>query len=57
MKEKSFSAAFLDRITVNMTSCSNLEEEINEEGVIKENCSKEIDKTVATLEAMPACLN
>ena len=47
MKEKSFSAAFLDRTTVNMVSCSESEEEIDEEGVSKENCSGEIDKTVA----------
>jgi len=56
-KERSFSAAFLNRTTVNMTSCSELEEETNEEGVSKQNCSGEMDKIVATLEAMPICLN
>jgi len=56
MKEKFFLAAFLNRIIVNMTSCLELEEETNEEGVNKENCSEETDKAVAALEAMPVCL-
>jgi len=57
MKEKSFSAVFLNRTTFNMTSCLELEEETDEEGVSKENCSEETNKIVATLEAMPVCLN
>jgi len=57
MKEKSFSTSFLDRTTVNMTSCSELEEETDEEGVSKENCSGEIDKIAAAVEAMVICLN
>jgi len=57
IKERSFSAAFLDRTTVNMTSCSELEEETDEEGFNKENYLGETDKTVAALEAMPICLN
>jgi len=40
-----------------MTSCYELEEEIDEEGDSKENCSGEKDKIVAALEAMPICLN
>jgi len=40
-----------------MTSCSELDEEIDEEGVSMENYSKETDKTVTTPEAMPICLN
>jgi len=40
-----------------VTSYLELEEETNEEAVSKENCSKETDKTVAALEAMPVCLN
>ena len=48
---RSFSTAFLDRTRVNMTSCSELKEETNE-GVNKENCSRDTDKTVAALEAM-----
>jgi len=40
-----------------MTSCSELEEETDEEGVSKENCSGETDKIVVALEAMPICLN
>jgi len=57
MKERSFSVAFLDRTKVNMTSCFELEEEIDEEGANKETCLGEIDRTVATLEAMLICLN
>jgi len=57
MKGKSFSVVFLDRTMVNMTSCSELEEEIDEEGVRKENYSRETDKIVAALEAMLVCLN
>jgi len=52
-----FSAAFLHRTTVNLTSCSELEEETGEEGVSKENCSGVTDKTVATLKDMPICLS
>jgi len=54
-REKSFSAAFLGRIMVNMTSCSELEEETDEEGATEENFLTETDKAVATLEAMPIC--
>jgi len=57
MKERSFSTAFFDRITVNMTSCSELEEEIDEEGASKENCFGETNKIVVALEAMPVRLN
>jgi len=56
-KERSFSAAFLDRITVEMTSCSELEEETGEEGAGKENYLRETNETIAALEAMPICLN
>ena len=57
MKETSFSDAFLNRTTVNMISCFELEEETDKEGASKKNCSGERDKTVATLKAMPICLN
>jgi len=40
-----------------MTSCSELEEAIDEEHANKENCSGEMDKTAAALEAMPICMN
>jgi len=56
-KASSFSASFLDGTTVNMRSCSELEEETDEEGVSMENCSGETDKTVAALDAMLICLN
>jgi len=56
-EERPCSAAILNRATVNMTSCSELEEETNEESDSKENCSEEIDKTMASLEAMPKGLN
>jgi len=51
-KERSFSAAFLYRTTVNMDTSSEFEEETDEEGVSKENWSREMDKTVAALEPM-----
>ena len=44
-------------ITINMTSCSELEKETYEKHVSNENCSGEIDKTMAALKAMPICLN
>ena len=57
MQERSFSVTLLDRITVNMTSCSEVEEETDKEDGRKEDCSRETDKTVASLEAMPIHLN
>jgi len=43
-KERLLSAAFLDKTIVNMTSCSVLEEETDEEGVSKENCEEETER-------------
>jgi len=40
-----------------MTSCSELAEETDEDGVNKEYCLGETDKTVAALVAMPIVLN
>jgi len=40
-----------------MTLCYEVEEETDEEGGSKENCSGETDKIVAALEAMPMHLN
>ena len=40
-----------------MTLCYEVEEETDEEGDSKEDCSRETDKTVATLEAMLICLS
>ena len=40
-----------------MASCFELEEETDEDGVSKENCSGETDKIVTALEAMAICLN
>jgi len=57
MQERSFAVTFLDRTTVNMTSCFELEEETNEEDGSKDNCLGEPDKTVAATEAMPMNLN
>ena len=57
MQERSFSITFLNRRTVNITSSSKLEEETDVEGASKENCSAEMDKTVAALAAMPIHLN
>jgi len=56
-QERSFPINIFDKLVVNMTSCSELEEAIDEERANKENCSGEMDKTVAALEAMPICMN
>jgi len=52
LKEMSFPVAFLDRTMVNMTSCCEVEEDTDQEGGNKENCSGETDKTVVALEVM-----
>ena len=57
MQERSFPVNFPEKTMVNMTLCSEVEEEMNEEGSSKENCLGETDNTVATLEAMPIDLN
>jgi len=49
MKGRSFSADFLDKTTINVTLCSELKEQIDEEGVSNENCLEETNKTVAAL--------
>jgi len=49
MQEKSFPVTFLDRTTVNMTSCFKVEEETDEESGSNENCSGETSTTVAAL--------
>ena len=57
MQERSFHVTFIDRTVVNMTSCSKVEEETDEEGGSKENCSGEENRIVASLEAIPKSLN
>jgi len=57
MQEKSFPVTFFDKTTVNVSSCSEVEEETYKDGGSKENCSAETDQTVAALKAMPICLN
>jgi len=57
MQERSLSTTFVNRLTITMTSCSETEEEMDEEDSNKENCSWETDKTVGTLEAMSIHLN
>ena len=57
MEERSFSAAFINRTMVNVPSCSELEDETNEEGISKGNCSEQMNKAVAALKAMLICLN
>ena len=57
MQERSFLATFLNRTMINMISCFELEEETDEEGASKENCSGKTNKTMPTLEVMPICLN
>jgi len=57
IQERSFPITFFDRTTINIASCSEVEDDTDEEGVGKENYSGETNKTVATLEAMPMRLN
>ena len=57
IQERSFPVTFLGRTTINMTSYSEVEEETDEDGGNKENCSGETDKNVAALEVMPIRLN
>jgi len=57
MQEMSFLVTFLDKTTVNMTSCSKVEEEMDEEGGSKKNYLGETDKTMVALGAMPIHLN
>ena len=57
IQERSFPITFLNRTIVNMTSCSKVEEKMNEECGSKENCSGETHKIVVALEVMPICLN
>jgi len=42
-QERSFLVTFLDRTTVNMTSCSEVEEEIGEKGANTEDWLREMD--------------
>ena len=39
MQERSLSTTFVNRLTITMTSCSETEEEMDEEDSNKENCS------------------
>jgi len=56
-QEGFFPVIIFDKLTVNMTSCSEVEEETNDEDCRQENSPGETDKTLATLEAMPIRLN
>jgi len=47
----------LIKLTINMTSCYEVEEEADEEDHREEDSLREMDKFVATLEVMPMCLN
>ena len=49
--------SFFDKITANMASCLEIEEEMDEEGDRRESSKGEDDKTLATLEILPVSLN
>ena len=55
-QEGFFPVNVFEKLAVNMTSCSEVKE-LSEEDGRRENSSKEINKTMAALEAMPICLN
>jgi len=46
-----------DKIIINMTTCSKVEEEISEEDDRQECSLREMNETLATLEIIPMCLN
>jgi len=52
-----FLVSVFDKLTVNMTSCSEVKEKADEEDGRQESSLRETDETVATLEAIPVCLN
>ena len=52
MQEGFFPASVFDKLVVNMTSCSEVEDDASKEDGRQENSSMEIDKTLATLEAI-----
>ena len=56
-QERSFLINSFDKLAVNMTSCSKVEEVTTEDDGRKGNSSGEKDKTVAALDAIPICLN
>jgi len=51
-QEEYFPISFFNKITVNMTLCSEVEEEIDDEDGGQENSPGETDKTLAALEAI-----
>jgi len=52
-----FLVSVLNKLTVNMTSCSEVKEEADEEDGRQENSSVEMDRTMDALKALPICLN
>jgi len=56
-QEGFFQVSISDKVTVNMTSCSEAKEELDGEDGRQESSLGEIDKTLAALEAILARLN
>ena len=52
--EEFFPTGFFEKVTVNMTSCSELEEEEDEGSDAQDESLKVADKTLTILEALPA---
>jgi len=57
MQERSFPVNIFNKLAVNMTSCFEVEKELDEEEGGQENSLREIDKTLASLEAILVHLN
>jgi len=55
--EEFFPISVFNKLIVNMTSCSEVEEEKDEEDGTLVNSSGEMDKILAALKAMPVYLN
>jgi len=52
-QERSSSVNFVNKLTFNIISCSEVEKEIDQEDDNKENWPREMSKTLAAIEAIP----
>jgi len=56
-QEGFFLVSFFNKLAVNLTSCFEVEEEIDEEDGRQESSPREIDKTLVVLDVIPMRLN
>ena len=55
MMEEFFPVGFFDKVTINMTSCYEMEDEEERANEKQQNSSEGDDKTITLLEALPRC--